>query len=104
MEPHDRSAPDPHGTTRRQVWTHYLETDKPALQPLAAERFAHFEHGIRVVHPDAHVEVAGSFYPVSSALLGASLKVRWDSHLVRIYDGDDLCRESRSTAGKGGVV
>jgi len=79
-----------HGTTRRQVWTHYLETDKPALHPLAVERFAHFEHGIRVVHPDAHVEVGGAFYPVSDTLLGSSLKVRWDSHFVRVYDGDDL--------------
>jgi len=79
-----------HGTTRRQVWTHYLETDKPALQPLAAERFAYFAHGTRIVHPDAHVEVAGSFYPVPGALLGASVKVRWDSHFVRVYAGDDL--------------
>src|SRR5439155_14979757 len=73
-----------HGTTRRQVWTHFLESDKPALQPLAAERFAHFEHGTRIVHPDAHVEVAGSFYPVSSTLLGVSVQVRWDSHFVRV--------------------
>ena len=25
-----------HGTTRRQVWTHFLEVGRPALQPLAS--------------------------------------------------------------------
>ena len=79
-----------HGTTRRQVWTHYLESDQSALQPLAAERFAYFEHGTRKVHPDGHVEVAGSFYPVPNTLLGLRVQVRWDSHFVRVYDGDNL--------------
>ena len=52
-----------HGTTRNQVFTHYEETDKKALQPLAADPFAIFDCGTRTVHPDGHVEVEGSFYP-----------------------------------------
>jgi transposase len=28
-----------HGTTRRQVWTHFVEVEQPALQPLAVEAF-----------------------------------------------------------------
>lgn len=32
-----------HGTTRRQVFTHFEETDKKVLQPLAAAPFAIFE-------------------------------------------------------------
>lgn len=79
-----------HGTTRKQVWTHYLETDKPALKPLAAERFTMFEAGTRSVHPDAHVEVAGAFYPVSPRLLGQRVHVRWDDKLVRVYHDDLL--------------
>jgi transposase len=77
-----------HGTTRRQVYTHYEETDKKALQPLAAEPFAIFERGTRTVHPDGHVEVDGAFYPVPTHLLGAELEVRWDARLVRIFHGD----------------
>lgn len=76
-----------HGTTRQQVWKHYLETDHVALQPLAAEPFAHFRSGSRVVHTDAHVEVDGAFYPVPTHLLGHTVQVRWDGRLVRIvYD------------------
>ena len=74
-----------HGTTRRQVWTHFLESDKPALRPLAPEPFAFFECGDRTVHPDGHVEVKGAFYPAPIHLLGEDLQVRWDRHLVRLY-------------------
>jgi transposase len=74
-----------HGTTRRQVFTHYEETDKPALRPLAAEPFALFQCGTRTVHPDGHVEVGAAFYPVPLHLVGVDVQVRWDSRLVRVF-------------------
>ena len=79
-----------HGTTRQQVWTHFLETDHPALLPLAPEPFPLFACGTRIVHPDGHVEVAGAFYPVPPNLLGERVQVRWDAHLVRVYHRDTL--------------
>jgi transposase len=77
-----------HGTTRRQVFTHFEETDKKALQPLAPEPFAIFECGTRTVHPDGHVEVDGAFYPVPAHLLGVEVEVRWDTRLVRVFHGE----------------
>ena len=77
-----------HGTTRRQVWTHFIDVEKSALGPLNAESFALFESGTRSVHPDGHVEVAGAFYPVPHHLLGREVSVRWDRHLVRVVHGD----------------
>ena len=96
-----------HGTTRRQVWTHYLETDKPALSPLPAESFAVFESGTRTVHPDGHVEVRGGYYPVPSHLpgktihlLGKDVRVRWDKKLVRVYFGEiQIAVHTRVTQG-----
>jgi transposase len=79
-----------HGTTRRQVWTHFVEVEQQALQPLAGEAFPYFASGERTVHTDGHVEVAGAFYPVPLALLGQRLRVRWDAHLVRVFHGDTL--------------
>jgi len=79
-----------HGTTRRQVWTHFVETEQSALQPLATTPFPFFRAGERTVHADGHVEVAGSFYPVPLALLGRRVRVQWDAHLVRVFDGDTL--------------
>jgi hypothetical protein len=55
-----------HGTTRRQVWTHFVEVEQRALHPLAREAFPLFASGERTVHTDGHVEVGGAFYPVHS--------------------------------------
>jgi transposase len=79
-----------HGTTRRQVWTHFVEVEQPALQPLALDGFPFFSSGERTVHTDGHVEVGGAFYPVPLALLGQKVRVRWDAHLVRVFQGDTL--------------
>jgi Integrase core domain len=79
-----------HGTTRRQVWTHYEETDKKALQPLPSDRFPLFSCGTRTVHPDGHVEVEGGFYPTALHLVGQDVQVRWDEGLVRIFHEETL--------------
>jgi len=79
-----------HGTTRQQVWTHFLETDRKALRPLPTEPFTFFQSGTRTVHADGNVEVAGAFYPVPPHLIHQTLRVRWDRHLVRVFDGEML--------------
>ncbi len=87
-----------HGTTRRQVWTHFVEIEQRTLQPLAAERFPFFTSGERTVHTDGHVEVGGAFYPVPLALLGQKLRVRADAHLVRVFRDDTLVAVHRRVA------
>ena len=79
-----------HGTTRKQVLADFLERDKPALQPLPAERFALFEVGTRSVHNDGHVEVGGAFYSVPHQLVGRRVRVHWDTVMLRIYSGQEL--------------
>jgi transposase len=74
-----------HGSTRRQVLSHFLEVERPALQPVPAERFALFQVGTRAVHPDGYVEVEAGFYTAPHHLVGQRLRVRWDERLVRIY-------------------
>ena len=73
-----------HGTTRQQVLKHFLEVERPALQPLPNEPFGLFQVGTRSVHPDGHVEVEGAFYSVPHALVGELVRAQWDGHLVRI--------------------
>ncbi|MGH9238553.1 MAG: Mu transposase domain-containing protein [Vicinamibacterales bacterium] len=79
-----------HGTTRRQVWTHFVEVEQRALQPLASAAFPFFTAGERTVHTDGHVEVGGAFYPVPLVFLGQRLRVQWDTHLVRVFHVDTL--------------
>jgi hypothetical protein len=77
-----------HGTTRRQVFVHFEESDKKALKPLASAPFPFFQRGTRTVHPDGHVEVDYAFYPAPPHLVGQDLEVRFDRHLVRIFVGE----------------
>jgi transposase len=77
-----------HGTTRKQVYSHFLEVEKPALKPLPSERFALFEVCTRTVHPDGHIQVAGAFYSVPHILVGQVVKVHWDEHLVKVFARD----------------
>ena len=89
-----------HGTTRKQVYAHFLEVDRPALQPLPEQRFSLFEVSTRVVHPDGHVQVGGAFYSVPHHLVGQEVKVHWDSNLVRVYgSGRCVAVHSRTSAG-----
>lgn len=89
-----------HGTTRKQVYAHFLEVEKPALKPLPKDRFSLFEVGTRTVHPDGHVQVEGAFYSVPHALVGEDVRVQWDQHLVRVYaQGQCVGVHSRSPAG-----
>jgi transposase len=94
-----------HGTTRRQVYAHYLESDLPALRPCPAENFRLFECGTRKVHVDAHVEVAGSFYPVPLHLIGESVHVRWDSNLVRVaHESVEVALHARIEPGHWAIA
>lgn len=81
-----------HGSTRRQVLTHFLEVERPALQPNPAERFQLFEVGTRSVHEDGFIEVDSRFYTAPHHLVGQRLRVRWDERLVRIYHQGEQVR------------
>ena len=76
-----------HGTTKKQVQQVFEQIERPALQPLPANRFPFFQEGQRVVNRDGHVEVAKAYYSAPPEYLGRRVWVRWDAHLVRIFDG-----------------
>jgi transposase len=75
-----------HGTTRRQVGTHFVTVERPALQRLPAERFPCFREARRVVHRDGHVEIERAYYSVPPEYLGRRVWARWDAHLVRLFN------------------
>jgi hypothetical protein len=89
-----------HGRTRKQVYTHFLEVEKPALKPVPLERFSFFKVGTRSVHPDGYVEVDWAYYAVPDRLLGEEVRVYWDERLVRIYhQGQCVGVYTRAPAG-----
>lgn len=74
-----------HGTTRQQVHLLFQE-EKPHLLSLPAGRFPSFEEGRRSVHWDGYIEVAKAHYSVPPEYTGRQVWVRWDGHLVRIFN------------------
>jgi transposase len=89
-----------HGTTRKQVYTHFLAVEQPALQSLPQNLFSLFEVGTRAVHPDGHIQIEGAFYSVPHILVGMEVRVHWDDRLVRVYaQGKSVAVHSRAAAG-----
>jgi len=72
-----------HGTTKRQVRLMF-EEEKPYLLSLPVVPFRYYEYGMRTVHLDGAVEVAGAYYHVPPGLIGRRLRVQWDELHVRI--------------------
>jgi len=72
-----------HGTTKRQVRLMF-EEERPHLLPLPAAPFRYYEHGMRTVHLDGAVEVAGAYYHVPPGSIGRRVAVQWDELHVRI--------------------
>ena len=91
-----------HGTTRQQVGKLFAEVERAALLPLPAERFPFFREAQRSVHRDAHVEVDKAYYSVPPEFVGRKVWVRWDSHVVRIFDAHfhQLAIHARRQAGR----
>ena len=75
-----------HGTTKRQVATHFEASEKSALMALPNSLFACFEEGRRSVHRDSYIEVKGAYYEVPAQYIGKQVWARWDSSMVRVFD------------------
>lgn len=75
-----------HGTTKRQVGTHFAQAEKAALKPLPGSLFPSYEEGRRSVHRDSYVEAKGAYYEVPAQYIGQKLWVRWDAAMVRVFN------------------
>jgi len=75
-----------HGTIKKQVKSQFQEVERPALQPLPADRFPYFFEGQRKVHRDAHVEVSGAYYSTPPEYQGHEVWVRFDTRMVRVFN------------------
>jgi transposase len=75
-----------HGTIKQQVGRLFEEVERSQLGPLPVERFPFFHEREHAVHRDGHVQVDSSYYSVPPEYCRRSVWVRWDNHLVRIFN------------------
>lgn len=90
-----------HGTTKQQVWSRFLELEKPALASLPADPFPFFKIASRKVHPDGHIELEKSYYSVPHQHVGQRVEVRWDERLVKVLAGGQVVAVHRRSAPPG---
>jgi transposase len=91
-----------HGTTKRQIQKQFAEVERAALLPLPVERFPFFHEARRSVHRDGYVEVDKAYYSVPPEYVARRVWVRWDSRLVRIFNGrwEQLALHARAEPGR----
>lgn len=74
-----------HGTTRQRPLAVFENVERPALAPLLKERFDPPRWAECKVHPDHHISFEKAMYSAPTRFIGASVWVRADSKLLRLY-------------------
>ena len=74
-----------HGTTKKQVWAIFKESEQPALKPLPDSPFEYFKIAERTVHPDGHVEIDRSYYSAPHRLIGQKVQIHYNTLWVKIF-------------------
>ena len=75
-----------HGTTRKQVGSHFAEIERAALAPLPPDLFPSFVEARRRVHRDSYVEFERAYYEVPDEYIGRDVWVRCDGRLVHLFN------------------
>jgi transposase len=81
-----------HGTTRKQPRRVFEEQEQHLLLPLAEQRYDVPKWGSVKAHPDHHIRFGNALYSIPSNYVGATLEVRADSKLLRIYHRGEVIK------------
>jgi transposase len=79
-----------HGTTRQAPLQLFNDYEQAALRPLPSEPFTLCEVRPVKVHPDCHVQIAGSYYSAPYSYVGQSLDAYLSERVVELYHGTQL--------------
>lgn len=87
-----------HGTTKKQVYSVFLDEEKAHLQTATLASFAYFKVGRRKVHLDGHVEVERAYYSVPHRFVGQTLTVHFNRQYVKVLaTGEEIVAFHRCT-------
>ncbi len=79
-----------HGTTRQAPLQLFNDYERAALRPLPPDPFTLCEVKPVSVHPDCHVQIAGSYYSVPYGYVGQTLEAYISERVVEFYHGQQL--------------
>lgn len=90
-----------HGSTKKQVWKHFTEIERPMLRQLPDKEFEHFEYGERKVDVNGCIEVKKNFYGVPHHLVGEKVVVHYTNSRVKVFKNEVLIIQHHRIYGKG---
>lgn len=79
-----------HGTTHQAPLKLFNDYERAVLLPLPAEPFTLCEVRPVKVHPDCHVQIAGSYYSAPYRYVGQTLDAYISEQVVELYHGTQL--------------
>jgi transposase len=79
-----------HGTTRQAPLQLFNDYERAALRPLPPDPFTLCAVKPVTVHPDCHVQIAGSYYSVPYRYVGQTLEAYISERVVELYHGQQL--------------
>jgi hypothetical protein len=79
-----------HGTTRQAPLQLFNDYERTALRPLPPDPFTLCEVKPVSVHPDCHVQIAGSYYSVPYRYVGQTLEAYISERVVELFHGQQL--------------
>ena len=79
-----------HGTTRQAPLQLFNDYERAALHPLPPDPFTLCEVKLVAVHPDCHVQIAGSYYSVPYRYVGQTLEAYISERVVELYHAQQL--------------
>jgi transposase len=82
---HDDAGMRIHGTTQRRPLEVFRTQELAHLLPVPQDNYDIPIYRDAKVHKDHHVEVARALYSVPTAFVGERVRVRADSHLVKVF-------------------
>ena len=86
-----------HGTTRKVPREVFETEEKATLQPLPETPFAFFNRAERKVAANCHIHFGNNYYSVPCSLVGKTVTVRWNEHLLRVlFKGEQVALHTLS--------
>jgi transposase len=79
-----------HGTTHQAPLQLFNDYERAALQPLPPDPFTLCQVKPVIVHPDCHVQIAGSYYSAPYRYIGQTLEAYISERMVELYQGQQL--------------
>lgn len=88
-----------HGTTNKEPYLLFKETEKPALRNLPEDEYEIAQWKVAKVHPDHYIQVNKKAYSMPEAFIGKEVLVKVRHNIVSIYYNEELVKQHTVPSG-----